>query len=58
MTIAEVLNKYPQTAQVFMGIGMHCLGCATATQETIEEAAIVHGEDVENLLTKLNEVAQ
>ena len=37
-----------------MGIGMHCLGCPSSQGETIEEAAMVHGVDVDELVNMLN----
>ena len=43
--IGEVLDKYPDTAELFFGIGMHCLGCPGARSETIEQASMVHGAD-------------
>jgi len=52
--IAEVLDQYPQTAPLFLEIGMHCLGCPSARGETIEQACAVHGADVEALLAKIN----
>ncbi|MCW3490768.1 DUF1858 domain-containing protein [Dethiobacter alkaliphilus] len=55
MTIAEVLRQKPSTAQVLMRHGMHCLGCATAAGETIAQAAVVHGIDLDTLLKELNE---
>lgn len=55
MTIAEVLRHKPNTAQVLMRHGMHCLGCATATGETIAQAAIAHDIDLERLVRELNE---
>jgi len=54
MTIAEVAGKYPETHKVFFSIGMHCLGCPMAMQETIEQGAAAHGANVEELLKKLN----
>ena len=33
---------------------MHCLNCAIAHGETIEEACEAHGIDVEELLEELN----
>ena len=54
MTIAEALRVKPAAAQVFMSHGMHCLGCATAAGETIAQAAVVHGIDLDGLLTQLN----
>jgi hybrid cluster-associated redox disulfide protein len=55
MTIAEVLRQNPRTAQVLMRHGMHCLGCATATGESIAQAAMAHGIHLETLLKELNE---
>ena len=45
-------------AEVLMGVGMHCLGCAFARGETVEQAAAVHGVDVEELVERLNEAAE
>ena len=42
-------------APVLLGIGMHCLGCPASQNETIEEAAAVHGVDAEDLVRQLNE---
>ena len=53
-TIGEILEKAPEKADILMEIGMHCLGCPAAQMETLEEACMVHGIDVEELLAKLN----
>ena len=53
--IGDVLDKYPQTAPVFMSIGMHCLGCPASRGESIEEACMVHGVDADELIEKINE---
>ena len=55
--IGEVLDIAPQTAPLFMAIGMHCLGCPSSRGETVAEACAVHGVDVEKLLAVVNEVA-
>ena len=54
--IAEVLSKAPQAAPLFQSIGMHCLGCAMASGESIEEACMVHGVDADAFIEKLNEL--
>lgn len=54
MTIAQVLDENPDCAPVFMEFGMHCLGCAIAHGETVEQAAEVHGIDVNALIEALN----
>ena len=53
--IGDILDADQGTAQFFFEIGMHCLGCAMAHGETIEQAVAVHGEDLDELLAKLNE---
>lgn len=40
--IGDVLDQYPDTAELFFSIGMHCLGCPASRGETIEEACMVH----------------
>lgn len=59
MLIGDVINQGNQQeiANVLFGMGMHCLGCAIAHGETVEEAASVHGVDVDDLVDKLNEAA-
>ena len=55
--IGDILDIAPQTARVFLAIGMHCRGCPSSRGETVEEACAVHGVDVEKLLAIVNEVA-
>lgn len=52
--ISEVLSINPDAAPIFMGMGMHCLGCAMANGETVGEACEVHGVDPIALLAQLN----
>ena len=54
MVIAKVISIEPETIDVFMEFGMHCVGCMAAAGETIEEACAVHGIDVEELVDALN----
>lgn len=56
MTIGEMLRMDPGVAPILMSAGMHCVGCPSAQGETLEEAAMVHGMDVEALLVALNEL--
>ncbi|MBQ9429126.1 MAG: DUF1858 domain-containing protein [Clostridia bacterium] len=53
--IGEVLDSNIETAQFFMEIGMHCLGCPHSRGETIEEACAVHGTDADALVARINE---
>ncbi len=52
--IGDILDMAPETAPVFLAIGMHCLGCPSSRGETVEEACMVHGVDVEELLKEVN----
>ena len=52
--IGEILEKAPEKAEILLEIGMHCLGCPASLVETIEEACMVHGVDVEDVLKELN----
>jgi hybrid cluster-associated redox disulfide protein len=54
MTIQEVVEKFPQTIQVFMMHGLGCMGCAIANFENIEQGAMAHGIDVDKLVEDLN----
>ena len=54
MTIGELLEQYPDKADILLDAGMHCLGCPASQAETLEEACMVHGIDVEELLVELN----
>ncbi|MCL2343814.1 MAG: DUF1858 domain-containing protein [Firmicutes bacterium] len=52
--ISEVLMNAPETMPLFQQIGMHCLGCALSTGETVEEACQVHGVDPDEFIEQLN----
>lgn len=53
--IGDILNIAPQAAPLFMGIGMHCLGCPASRGETVEQACMVHGVDPDELCAELND---
>ena len=38
--IGDILTIAPQTAPLFMNIGMHCLGCPASRGETVEQACL------------------
>ncbi len=58
MKIEEVIKKYPKTAEVFGKYGFHCIGCAAASFETLEQGAMIHGIDVEKLIADLNKAVK
>jgi len=54
MTFAQVLEKYPETSDIFFREGMACIGCPMAMQETIEQGCKAHGINIDVMLEKLN----
>ncbi len=52
--IGEVVNTYPETVDILLGIGMHCLGCPASQAESIEDACAVHGIDSQEIIEAIN----
>ena len=52
--IGDILDMDRDTAPYFLEMGMHCIGCPSASGETLEEACMVHGVDVNELIEKIN----
>lgn len=52
--ISEALKMKPNAAEILMRYGMGCLGCPSSQMETLEQAAMIHGINLEELLTELN----
>ena len=55
MVIGDLLAIDENFAAILMASGMHCVGCPSSQGETLEEAAFVHGMNVNELLGRLNE---
>lgn len=53
--ISDLLEQAPEKASILMEAGMHCLGCMVAQYETLEEACMAHGIDVDELIEMLND---
>jgi len=56
MIIGDILRTDPGTgiAEILMRAGMHCVGCPSAASETLEQAGMVHGMDVDTLIEEIN----
>lgn len=54
MLIGELIRQKPDAIPVLMNFGMGCVGCPSSQMESLAEAAMVHGFDVEELLKELN----
>lgn len=55
MTIAEAISVDEGIISILMASGMHCIGCPSSQAESLEEAAMVHGMDVNHLMSTINE---
>lgn len=53
--IGEILEKAPKKAELLIEAGMHCIGCPASQGETLEEACMIHGIDVNDIVDELNE---
>ena len=53
MTIGEIIRQDPGIAPILLEAGMHCLGCPSAQGESLAEAAMVHGMNIDELMAKI-----
>ena len=51
--ISDILDDFPEAMPKFQELGMHCLGCALATAESLEQACAAHGVDPDEFLVEL-----
>lgn len=56
MLINQIIQIKPQSLQILMQHGMGCIGCPASLMESLEQAAMVHGIDPDQLLEKLNAI--
>jgi hybrid cluster-associated redox disulfide protein len=54
MLIGEIINIDRGVIPILMRAGMHCVGCPSAQSESLEEAGIVHGMEVDSLVSDIN----
>ena len=54
MILSDVIRLKPRTLGTLMSFGLGCIGCPVSQMETVEEAAMVHGLELEFLLEALN----
>ena len=54
MKIGEILDAHRELAPFFLEMGMHCLGCPSARNESVAPACMVHGVNPDELIAKLN----
>lgn len=54
MKIGEILDANREVAPFFLEMGMHCLGCPSARNESVAQACMVHGVNADELIAKIN----
>lgn len=57
MTIGDAIKAFPEIAEVMLGYGLQCVGCAINPYETIEQGARGHGMDdmmIGDMLKQIN----
>ena len=57
MSFMEAMQKRPETAEVLMRHGLHCIGCMMAHMETIEQGCKAHGmndKEIEKIVEEIN----
>lgn len=57
LTVAETLERWPQTIPVFLHRRMACVGCAVTAFETLADAATIYGGDLTQFLADLRQAA-
>lgn len=52
--IGDIIKEKPEAVETLMSFGLACVGCPGSQLESVEQAAQVHGIDVDALITALN----
>ncbi len=56
MSLGEIAIKHPESVDILMKYGLHCIGCSVATWESLEQGAMAHGIEGKNLDKMLKEL--
>jgi len=60
-TIGDIVEHHPETIEVLLSYGVHCVGCDVSPYESLEEGFRGHGmsdEDIDDALEKLRDVIE
>ena len=52
--VGEIVSKYPESVEILLSIGMHCLGCPASRAESLQDACAVHGIPAEKVIEAIN----
>jgi len=58
MGILEIVQQFPESAEIFRKYGLGCLGCAAARFENLEAGAKVHGFNPDDMVAEINELIE
>ncbi len=61
MTLGDIIKEYPETVEVMLKRGLHCVGCHVAAWETLEQGAKAHGmseKEIESMLSEMNNLVK
>ena len=58
MLIGDIVRQYPEAIRTLMQFGMGCVGCPSSQMESLEEAAYVHGFDIDELMDSLHKTIE
>jgi len=59
--LGDVVRQYPETADIMLEYGLHCVGCFANQFDTVEQGALLHGmdeEEIEEMLARVNEAVR
>lgn len=59
--INELIEKYPEVAEILMGYGLHCAGCHFSNEDTLELGAKIHGLNdgtIEMIIKDINTIVK
>ena len=55
LTVAEVMDRWPQTIPIFFRYRMACVGCPIASFETLAEVTAIYSLDLSRFLNELEQ---
>ncbi len=61
MLLGDVVQQYPETAEIMLEYGLHCVGCFANQFDTVEQGAMIHGmseEEIDEMLERVNGAIQ
>ena len=56
-----MISLYPETAEVFLAYGLHCVGCFASSFDSITAGAQIHGmglNEIEDMVKEVNYIVE